>query len=536
VLFKPKQRDHDKEVFQVNASTRSKRIRQRPKTDRIVRHQDQPMLWPNDGAYRPVFRNRQVRLAVQERGNVTAYGGLSLAHDLAMRLALDKTINDHLYLLKIKLPYFESDHLLTHVYNLFAGGTCIEDIANLQHSEAIRSLLGACRIPDPTTAGDFLRRFSSRHLEDFQNVIDEAREKVWRQLPRSRRTVATIDMDSTVKEVFGDCKAGADFSYNGKWSYHPLLFTLAETYEPLRTINRSGNAASADGAAAALHEVLPMVKRHFDTIFVRGDSKFYRRELIAECETHHALFAFVMDGYAVLHETAEGLPPSAWKPFREGLVRSGAAVAGKRRLRQKRKRTRDKIVRQRGYRNLRTIDQHVAEFPYRIPRHEKDADYGLTGRSFRVIVKRQTVQTSEGQDLLFTEYRYRFVITNIPAGQMTAAQVLQFAHRRGDQENAIEQLKNGIAALRMPTGELRANGAFLLAGQLAWCLRTWLSLLALPTETIRWEWKAFRQAFVYVGAKITRIARQVLAYLTGSHRFVNHLVIASQRLHSFVFR
>lgn len=80
----------------MNASTRSKRVRQRPKTERIFRHQNQSMLWPQDGAYRPVFRNRQVRLAVQERGDVTAYGGLSLAHDLATRLGLDKAINGHL--------------------------------------------------------------------------------------------------------------------------------------------------------------------------------------------------------------------------------------------------------------------------------------------------------------------------------------------------------------------------------------------------------------------------------------------------------
>ncbi|MBN1341106.1 MAG: transposase [Phycisphaerae bacterium] len=352
-------------------SQRARRIRRRPRTRTIRRHQDQPLLWPDDKHPGPVFRNRQVRLKTQQRGKVTPYGGLTLAHDQAMRLGIDRDINRSIHLLKLHMPYRESDHILTHVYNLYVGGQCIEDIANLQHSQAVKHLVGACRIPDPTTAGDFLRRFEEPDLHAFQGVIDRAREKVWRKLPRRRKQTATVDMDSTIKEVYGHCKQGADF--------------------------------------------------------------------------------------------------------------------------------------------------------------------GLGGRTYRVVVKRQEVDVSEGQEYLFTQDRQRFVITNIPRSEMNAGDVVSFAYGRCDQENIIEQLKNGIAAMRMPTGELLANGAFLMAGQLAWCLRSWLSLLALPTETLRWEWKWFRQAFVYVAAKITQTGRRCVAYLADGHRFTEHLLIASQRLQSFTF-
>lgn len=492
------------------------------------------MLWPQHLG--PVFGNRRIRVRVQRRGKVTPYGGVSLIHDLAMRLEIDKDINRCLPLLKLKRPYYESDHLLTHAYNQYVGGTCIEDIANLQHSAAMKSLFGACRIPAPTTAGDFLRRLSEPHLAAFQRVIDRAREKVWSQLPRSRRKIATVDMDSTVKEVYGECKNGADFSYNGKWSYHPLVFTLAETHEPLRTINRSGNAASADGAADALQEVLPMVKRHFNHVRVRGDSKFYRRENITACEQHGAGFALVMDHYAVLTKRADTLPKRAWRSFYETSDQARTPRKRPSVPRKKRFRYRRKIVRQRGYMNLRTTDQHVAEFDYLLPRRQKDLDNGLAARSYRVVVKRQKIDVSQGQTLLVPEIRYQFVITNIHRSEMTAGEVFHFAHGRGDQENAIEQFKNGMAALRMPPGELLANGAFLMAGQLAWCLRTWLSLLALPKDTVRWEWKTFRHAFVYIAATVARTARQAVVYLADSHRFVEHLVMASQRLQSFAFR
>ena len=171
-----------------------------------------------------------------------------------------------------------------------------------------------------------------------------------------------------------------------------------------------------------------------------------------------------------------------------------------------------------------------------MPRNTNSPDQRLTGRRFRLVVKRQRVEVNEGQDALFAEFRYRFIITNIPKRQMDAAAVLRFGYGRCDQENTIEQMKNGIAALHMPTGQLLANADFLMCGQLAWCLRSWLSLLALPKESLRFEWDWFRHAFVYVAAKITESGRQAWVQLTGSNRFVEHLVIASERLKSFEFQ
>lgn len=358
------------------------------------------MLWPGDE--RPVIRNRQVRVQIQERGEITPYGGLALAHDLAMRLGIDRDINASMQLLRLHLPYFDSDHLLTHVYNQYVGGTCIEDIAHLQHSDAVKHLTGACRIPDPSTAGDFLRRFNRSNLRAFQQVIDRAREKVWRQMPNSRKRVATVDMDSTIKAVYGECKQGADFSYTGKWSYHPLLLTLAETRELLRTLNRSGNAASADGAADALKEVLPMVQRHFGKVYVRGDSAFYQKAIIAECVRRHVGFALVMDSYANLKEMAENLPESAWIPFSAHTARKVARTDPRRKARRKRERVRARKACERGYKTLGTIEQWAAQFNYTIrPGLE---EFGVVGSTFRVVVKRQLIETRQGEQLLYADY------------------------------------------------------------------------------------------------------------------------------------
>jgi len=58
------------------------------------------------------------------------------------------------------VPYHESDHVLNIAYNVLSGGTCLEDIERLRNDETYMNALRADRIPDPPTAGDFLRRFS----------------------------------------------------------------------------------------------------------------------------------------------------------------------------------------------------------------------------------------------------------------------------------------------------------------------------------------------------------------------------------------
>ena len=108
-----------------------------------------------------------------------------------------------MHLLKRHLPYHESDHVLSLVYNVLTGGECLEDLETRRQDVVYLNALGARRIPDPTTAGDFLRRFESEDVEALMEAINRARSRVWKAQPETQRRLALIDVDGTIVETHG---------------------------------------------------------------------------------------------------------------------------------------------------------------------------------------------------------------------------------------------------------------------------------------------------------------------------------------------
>jgi len=320
------------------------------------------------------FRHPKLRVEI-ESPESTAYGGLALASGLVSKLRVAQAIDDRLSLLSSHRPFHESDHVLTHVYNLFVGGTAIEDIATLQHSEPVRRILGTSRIPDPTTAGDFLRRFDASAARELDRVIDEIHRRAWRsRFGRRKAKRGVVDLDSHVRHVYGNQKEGAEFTYKGGFGYHPLVISLAESQECLRLVNRPGNAPSADGAAAHLAELVPMLKSRFRRVLVRGDSAFARQDIFEVCDEHDLSFAMVSPARRNFAELAESVPERSWRPFR---ARDARPARGRRRRKRGVNRRR-RCARRRGKRDLKLERQWVAELSYRPSRNE---------RTYRLIVE-----------------------------------------------------------------------------------------------------------------------------------------------------
>jgi len=263
-----------------------------------------------------MYRARHTQYEHSDRVRGLVSGGIGAMHRLAQHTGLVEAIDRHVEVLKVHLPYHESDHVLGLAYNVLCGGTCVQDIEQRRQDEVYLDALGAQRIPDPTTAGDFCRRFDAAAIEALQAAINETRIRVWRAQPVAFFDEAVIDADGTLVETTGQCKEGMDIAYTGVWGYHPLVVSLAHTQEPLFLINRSGNRPSAEGAAERFDQARTLCRdAGFRRITFRGDTDFSQTRHLDRWDAEGVRFVFGYDARANVIGAADALPARAWTPL-----------------------------------------------------------------------------------------------------------------------------------------------------------------------------------------------------------------------------
>ena len=473
------------------------------KAKRRIERRLRPIRWTQQP--KPMFTAKNIRYEIADRGRGLAAGGIGAIHLLAQRTGLVEIIDKYVHVLKRHLPYHESDHVLNIAYNLLCGGERIEHIEHRRNDEVYLDALGAQRIPDPTTEGDFCRRFETpEQVEILMEAINEARLRVWRKQPKKFFTEAVIDADGTIAETAGECKQGMDIAYNGKWGYHPLIVSLANTGEPLYLLNRSGNRPSSEDAAKYFDRAAALCRRGgFRKIKFRGDADFTQTRHLDRWDEQRVTFLFGIAEMPNLREIAENLPKKAYR-----VLQRRPKYEVKTKPRRRPENVKQRIVREREFENIRLEKEHVAEFEYRPTKCKK---------SYRVVVLRKTLSVERGQRLLFPRIDYFFYITN--DRRSSPAEIVFEANGRCNQENLIGQLKTGVKALAMPVDNLLSNWAYAVMASLAWTLKAW-SALVLP-ETGRWankhreekqtllkmEFPAFLQAFIQMPAQIVRTGR-----------------------------
>jgi len=469
--------------------------------------------------------NIQYEVAQRSRG--LACGGIGAMHLLARRTGLIEAIDRRLHLLKVHLPYHESDHVLNIAYNILAGGTCLQDIELQRNQEAYLDALGAGRVPDPTTEGDFCRRFKAGHIETLMDTINEVRLGVWKLQPAEFFDRAVIDADGTLAPTTGQCKQGMDISYKGQWGYHPLLVSLANTGEPLYLVNRSGNRPSSEGAAARFDQSIALCRRAgFRSILLRGDTDFTQMGELDRWDAQGVGFIFGIDAMPNLVKIADELPQKAWKRL---VRRPKYEVKTQERARPEN--VKERIVQEREFENVRLFSEMVAQFEYRPT---------ACRQSYRVVALCKNLTVAKGENLLFDDLKYFFYITNDRA--TPADGIVPQANGRCNQENLIEQLKNGARAMEMPVGDLVSNGAYMVMASLAWTLKAWLALV-LPEggrwrskyqtqkqSLLRMEFKTFLNGLMRLPCQIVRAGRRIVYRLLNWNPWQEVLLRAVQTL------
>jgi len=475
-----------------------------------------------------MIKTAATKYELAEKQQAVSCGGIGVMMQLIRQLDLRKHINRDAPVFQFHAPYDEADHVFNIALNLLAGGTCLEHLELRRNDEAYLDAVGAERIPDPTTAGDFCRRFDSFKLLSLMQGINRARQTVWNQQDDNFLEQATIEADGTMVETYGEKKKGIGINHKGQWGYHPLVVTLAETQEVLYLANRSGNRPSHENSAFYFDLAINQCRNAgFRKIVLRGDTDFSSTEHLDRWDKEDVKFILGYDAHPNLVKRADGLKKSAWKPLERENRKAKTQRA-------KRPNFKEQIVEHNGYENQKLRAESYAEFEYQPT---------ACSQKYRMVVVRKEIDVTSGQHLLFDKQKYFYYITNECAEAQPAREIIRGGNARCNQENTISQLK-ACHALTAPLNDLESNWAYMLFASLAWTLKVWSGMMvrvkgnpaqrkkrkAIRDRVIWMEFATYLNSLMLIPAQVIRSSRQLKLRLLSYRPSVDCLLALSDHI------
>jgi hypothetical protein len=425
-------------------------------------------------------RNHTVRLEVTDEA-LTVHTGLSLFYAMAEALEIPRTLDEQVKVKQRESGYPESEHILALAANAFVGGDYLEDLEALREDIAIQRVIGRKDLPDPTTAGDFCRRFTLGHLLQMNRAFGKIEQRVYEQRPEV--THWTVDADAKVHEVYGEKKQGAAKSYNGIYSLQPMYGFVHETDEMIHCELRSGNTHPGAGGTGFLRRLKRKIPPPVKTVHLRSDSAFYAKKVVEFCEEGKWTFTITADQTGPLMKQIESLPEPAWqRDPKEDSLSYGEVW----------------------YQPVKWVH------PY------------------RYLVRREKKASKDGQSALFEalSYSYYVIVTN---REEDIQEVLEIHDKRGMSERRIAQFTNEFL-FHLPMERFMSNWVYLLCAQLAYNVSLWIRDLVLPPFYRKKHIKRIRRTIGLIASKVNHGGRQVRLQISVLHRWWRDFVYGWQRI------
>ncbi len=416
--------------------------------------------------------------------NAVAFGGLSLPMTLAGRLGLKELVDTHVDLGEAPGRANVGLKTMGLVASALAGGDSIDD-ADVLRCGRSQGAIGQW-MPAPSTLGTFLRGFSWAHSRQLDTVAGQLLSRAWAAGAGPGDGPLTIDVDSTICEVYGTKKQGARFGYTGVRGYHPLVAAAAGTGDVLGVRERGGNAHTARGAAGFLTEVFNRARAAGATgpISLRADSGFYSKAVVDTCKAADVRYSITIKMSKALHNTISQIGEDSSTPI-PYWIEDGADVA------------------------------ETTWQPFKTN----------NGKPVRLIVRR-TKPTPGTQLALLATYDYHAFITD-HTGLVVPVEADHRAHAQI--ELVIRDLKEGSGWAHMPSGLFGANAAWLAIGAIAHNLARWTARLGgISTSVITTP--TLRRRFFAIPGHLTRSARRNTLHLAEDRPWRQAFLDALERL------
>lgn len=443
----------------------------------------------------PLFKIEQ-----SNKNDFTANSGMFLIAELIKKLGIIKKLAQLNIFQRKKIG--EAVHILTLIINQQTGGDAILDTQYVKNDGALRTFFGGIHIPAPHTSGDFLERFTEESVERLRTILHKMQDKQLKRLAKRLGRRIILSLDSTVYEVYGNCKENSSTSYKNIFGYHPLLLHIHNTGELLDIIFRSGSDFTSTGADEMLRYNIRRLKPFFDEIILLTDAGFFEKSIIDVCEECSINFIITSETNTPIRRQLTDTD-LIWRELQEQKKQEYKPVEHRDshtfnyRLESLKKslRRRNKHLKIKG-------QLEAVEFNHTVP---------TWGREYRFVYKRRQIiihNLSKQTDLFeeTEEYFYHGYVTNIYDKSME--EIIKLIDSRGHQENFIKDFKNGLGTVHIPTKHFFGNYAYFLISMLSWNLKYWLLYIIDPELNI--YWKRFRYLFIKVGAQIVKSGKYVV--------------------------